>query len=102
MKYKLKPIKDEVVDAILFKYSSAGIEQLKEFCGSSLISTNKSRSPFAIGFAEIVWASDQPNSCLLVEENNYITKCVDNGVEWYNTLSPNEFNARYERILSNN
>lgn len=54
MKYKMKfSSKPTLIDAILFEYSTKGIEALKVFCNGSLGDVTKSRDYYSKGQAEI-------------------------------------------------
>jgi hypothetical protein len=65
-----KPVVSERLLALKFKYSTEGIEEMKEFCGNDFISGGKSRHPSAIGWIKI----NCDGKILTVTEGQYVVK----------------------------
>ena len=95
MKYRKKPV---VIEAIQFKYSKEGIEELKKFCGTALGNIRKDRHIGAIGEAEIGTLEDGVNLTVkhIATEGDYIIRGVQG--EYY-PCKPSIFQATYELVI---
>jgi hypothetical protein len=95
--YKKKPV---VIAALKFEYTSEGLEALKDFCGSKLISYGKDRSLTAVGWAQIGTLEDggnhgAPLANHIATEGDYIIKGAFG--EFY-PVKPDIFMATYEEV----
>lgn len=96
MKFRKKPV---IIDAVQFKYSTEGINELKDFCGSALGSYGKNRHMTAVGWAEIGTLEDGDSSTSQVKhiasEGDWIIKGVSG--EFY-ACKPDIFSLTYEKV----
>lgn len=97
MKFRKKPV---TVEAVQFRYSEDGINELKRFCGDQLISYGKDRSLLAVGWAHIGTLEDGNESSGQVKhiatEGDWIIKGVQG--EFY-PCKPDIFEQTYERVI---
>lgn len=89
-----KPVK---VQALKFEYSKTGLDALKSFCGSALVTAGKDRHPGAKGWAEIGTLEDGQGlgsqAKHIATEGDYIIKGVKG--EFY-ACKPDIFAETYE------
>jgi len=94
MKFRKKPV---VIEAVQFIYSTEGIANIKEFCGSALGTIKKARHPTALGEAEIGTLEDGIHLKVqhIATEGDWIIKGVQG--EFY-ACKPDIFEATYESV----
>lgn len=92
MKFRKKPV---VIEAVQFIYSTEGIANIKEFCGSAIGTIKKARHPTALGEAEIGTLEDGVHLKVqhIATEGDWIIKGVQG--EFY-ACKPDIFEATYE------
>ena len=86
-KYRKLPVE---IEALQFRYSNAGIRELREFC-SCIGAVTKARCPEAIGEAEVVTLE----GIMKAKEGDYIIKGIQG--EFY-PCKPEIFEATYEKV----
>ena len=92
MKYRQK---GNVVDAIRFKYTTDGIEDLINFANGYTCKFNKDRCPGAKAKLELKYVSDKVIINLNMIEGEWLIKTEDN---IFKTCSNYMFEALYEEI----
>jgi len=92
MRYRKKPL---VIEAIKFKYTDSGIEELQVFCGVALAQCGKDRHPNAKGWAWIKTLEDGEGGLVkhVATEGDFIIKGVSG--EFY-PCKPDIFEMTYE------
>lgn len=95
-KYRRKPV---VLEAMKFEYTERGIYELQMFCGESLGTFSKVRSPNALGEAELGTLEDGVNLTVkhIATEGDYIVRGVD-GEFW--AVKPDIFEQTYEQVFT--
>lgn len=91
MKYNKKP---EIIEAIEFKYSDAGLTQLREFCGKCLLRTGPKRTPTTGPWAYIK-LYEGCHEIIIAMEKNMIIK-YENGN--FSCLEKDKFEQQYDPI----
>ena len=89
MKYRKKPVE---IEAIRFVYSTLGIKDLENFCGSALRGLSKERHPEAIGQAML----ETLEGPMIAIELDYIIKGVKGEIY---ACKPDIFEMTYEEIV---
>ena len=88
--------KSQVIQAILFLYTPEGIQELKDFLGTELISYGKDRHPHAMAWAEIGVIEQNhnltPPAKHIASEGDYIIK--DSSGE-FKVCKPDVFEENY-------
>lgn len=92
--FRKKPV---VIEAVQFVYSEEGINQLKEFCGSSIGNFFKARHPDAKGEIEIGTLEDGVHLTVkhIATEGDWIIKGIQG--EFY-ACKPDIFESTYEQV----
>jgi hypothetical protein len=92
MRYKQK---ENIVDAIQFKYIASEIENLKDFIDGYVCKLSKARCPDAKAKLELQYTHDNTDIKLNMIEGEWLIKTKDN---IFKTCSNYMFEALYEEI----